>query len=77
MATKKSGKAKSGVQKLQIKKQTLRDLDAKKARDVRGGNKSGGSSRRPRSTSVDPRVRQSIPGRREPAWRRALEPGMP
>jgi hypothetical protein len=38
MTTKKP--AKSGVKKMQIKKQTLKDLDAKSsAKNVRGGNK--------------------------------------
>lgn len=36
MTTKKTGKAKSGARKLKIKKETLRDLDAK-GRKVKGG----------------------------------------
>lgn len=40
MPTKKPATAKSGVKKLQIKKQTLRDLDSKTAgKNVRGGQK--------------------------------------
>ena len=40
MPTKKPATAKSGVKKLQIKKQTLKDLDAKSgAKNVRGGQK--------------------------------------
>ena len=40
MTTKKSPKGKSGVKKLSIKNQTLRDLDAKtSAKSVRGGQK--------------------------------------
>jgi hypothetical protein len=40
MTTKKSSKGKSGVKKLSIKNQTLRDLDAKtSAENVRGGQK--------------------------------------
>jgi len=40
MTTKKSSKGKSGTKKLQIKNQTLRDLDAKSsAKNVRGGQR--------------------------------------
>ena len=46
MTTKKP--AKSGVKKLQIKKQTLKDLDAKSgAKNVRGGQKPRASAALP------------------------------
>lgn len=46
--TKKPSKGKGGAQKLQIKKQTLKDLDAKaSAKNVRGGNKPRASAALP------------------------------
>jgi hypothetical protein len=40
MTTRKTAKAKSGVKKLQIKKETIRDLDVQEsAKKVRGGIK--------------------------------------